>query len=296
VLGSLRAIIVPNYILLINNLLFEPQYNGPLPDFFNRFLISMCLWFKGYCMKNKLSKVCWSLVMLLCGCTETTEVVRIAAPENQKVQDVPVGQSVGVRDADSSQCAAGGMVYIVYIDENLNSNLDAEDSVVKEYPICNGSNGNNGSNGSNGQNGNGVAFTVVEASTQVCGNGGFTILMATDVGNTGVYSVEADNQQSMTICNGANAAPTEYTAVDTILACGNNVAYKEVLLRLQNGQVLGSVSNDTGGSMTRLSFLSDGTFMNTDDSGCVFTLSTSSDGKTRSISWGGQVQKSWSMP
>ena len=120
-------------------------------------------------------------------------------------------------------------------------------------------------------------------------------MMATDINNTGVYNSQFPNQQSMTICNGQNGVTPAFTTVETITACGNNVAYKEVLLRLQNGQVLASFSNDTGGTMTRLSFLPDGTFMNTDNSGCVFSLSTSSDGKTRSISWSGQIQQSWPM-
>jgi hypothetical protein len=219
--------------------------------------------------------------------------VRAFTPEAQKkIQDAPVGQSVDVRGANSDECANGGIVYTSYIDVNLNSVFDNEDSVITKYPICNGI---NGSNGQDGQNGNGVAFTVVPASVAVCANGGATVLMATDVGNTGVYDINAANQQSMTICNGQNAVTPAYTPVEPILACGNTVSNKEVLLRLSNGQVLGSFSSDVGGTMTRLSFLPDGNYMNTDNSGCKFSLSTSADGKTRSVSWSGAVQKTWSM-
>ncbi|MBL7543876.1 MAG: hypothetical protein JNL11_08670 [Bdellovibrionaceae bacterium] len=246
-------------------------------------------------MKIRLFSVILLSLLVPFGCTDRVETVRVVTPEAQKVQDVPIGQSVDVRDARAEECSTGGIVYSVFVDVNLNAQFDSEDMLVKKYPICNGSNGVNGSNGSNGVDGNGVAFAVVEASRAECSGGGSTILMASDVGNTGVYKIDAPNQQSMTICNGVNAVLPAYTPVETIVACGNNVSHKEVLLRLNNGQVLGTFSNDTGGTMTRLAFIQDGTFMNTDNSGCVFSLSTSSDGATRSISWGGQTQTSWAL-
>ncbi|MBL7555876.1 MAG: hypothetical protein JNM24_08645 [Bdellovibrionaceae bacterium] len=249
-------------------------------------------------------KTRWYLIGVLLvlnpfGCTDRVETVPAFAPPNsEKISDAPVGQSVDVRSAMTEECQNGGIVYTVYIDVNLSSSFDEEDSVIKKYAVCNGANGSDGSNGSDGKDGkdgNGVAFAVVNASVEQCPSGGSTILMATDVGNTGLYDVNADNQQSMTICNGQNAVTPAYTPVEVIYACGNNVAYKEVLLRLNNGQVLASVSDNTSGKMTRLAFLTDGNFVNTDNSGCNFSLSTSSDGKTRSISWSGSVQKSWSI-
>lgn len=232
-------------------------------------------------------------VLVPLGCTDRTEVVPTTANNVQKISDAQNNQSVDVRPATSSECSQGGIVYTIYVDLNQSEDLDADDSILKSFNVCNGTNGSNGTNGTNGIDGKGVAFAVVAASVEQCPAGGSTILMATDIGNTGVYSVEAPNQQSMTVCNGQNAAVPAYSPVEAIYACGNNVAYKEVLLRLQNGQVLGSFSNNTAGDMTRLAFLPDGNFMNTDNSGCQFSLSTSSDGKTRSISWSGHVQKSW---
>lgn len=240
-------------------------------------------------MNKKLCAAIVISVVIPFGCSDRVETIHAPTPHVQKVQDVPIPQSVEVRPADSAECSNGGIVYTVYVDVNLNASFDKEDSVVKSYPVC------NGSNGSNGQDGSGVAFAVLAASSDVCVGGGSTILMAKDVNNSGVYSVTAPNQQAMTICNGQSAQMPSYTPVDVIHACGDNVPYKEVLLVLSNGKVLGSFSNDTGGTMTRLAFLSDGTFMNTDNSGCVFSLSTSGDGKTRSISWSGNVQKTWSV-
>lgn len=242
-------------------------------------------------MKTQFFLIGVLLVLNPFGCTDRVETVPVIAPPNsEKISDAPVGQSVEVRSAAVEECQTGGIVYVVYIDVNVSGSFDEEDSIIKQFAVCNGT---NGANGSDGKDGNGVAFAVVNASAEQCPSGGSTILMATDVGNTGVYDVNASNQQSMTICNGQNAVAPAYTPVEPIYACGNNVAYKEVLLRLSNGQVLGSVSDNTSGKMTRLAFLTDGNFVNTDNSGCNFSLSTSGDGKSRSISWFGKIQKSW---
>ncbi len=227
------------------------------------------------------------------GCTKGTDFSGTAATQGNKIQDVAGVQSVDVSAATVADCANGGIVYTIYLDANQNTILDEGDGVLKKYSVCNGT---NGTNGSNGHNGSGVAFRVIAAPISVCTAGGSTVMMATDVASTGVYSIDAPNQQSMTICNGQNAVLPDYSPVEPILACGDNVAYKEVLLRLQNGQVLGSFSNDTGGTMTRLAFIPDGNYMNTDNSGCTFSLSTSTDGKTRSISWYNTIQKTWTMP
>lgn len=101
--------------------------------------------------------------------------------------------------------------------------------------------------------------------------------------------------QSGSVCNGQSVELPQYVPVDVIRPCGESVAYEEVLLRLNDGQVLAVFSANTAGDMTRLSLLPDGSYVNTDGSGCQFTLSTSSDGAERAISWWGQVQETWSM-
>lgn len=221
------------------------------------------------------------LLTLSFGCVDRVDSTKSPQPDAQKTQEVTVPpQGMDVRAAEPEECNTGGIVYTVYLDLNSNRTFDEEDTQVKKYSVCNGASGTNGTNGLNGQNGNGVAFSVISADITTCPHGGATVLLATDVGNQGIYSVTAPNQQSMTICNGQNAVVPQYTPVEPIIACGNTVAYKEVLLLLSNGQVLGSFSNDIGGTMTRLAFLADGTFMNTDGSGCIFTLETSEDGVT----------------
>lgn len=269
-------------------------------------------------MTSQITAILLSVISLaLVSCTDyISDSPTTTKPADQQKQSVQINQSVDVREANAEDCVNGGVVYTIYLDMNINSTLDVDDVIVKKYPVCNGSrgkdgtdgksgvdgkdgtdgaDGKNGTDGTNGKDGVGVAFKVVSADLATCPAGGSTILMASDPTNSGVYDVTSANQQAMTICNGQNAQAPSYTPVEPIMACGESVAYKEVLLRLSNGQVLGSFSNDIGGTMTRLAFLPDGTFMNTDSSACVFSLATSSDGKTRSISWAGQVQKSWEI-
>lgn len=268
-------------------------------------------------------------VAVLAGCTVDATRNRSSnagtgsdAPDNSS-QTVSSPKSIDVKSASSAQCPAGGMVYSVFLDANSNGVFDSSEDVVSEQVVCsgvngrngadgangaNGSNGSDGTNGSNGSNGHSVVFSQVAAPSNVCSAGGTTLMMALDVLDGGAYSAGLPDQQSMTICNGmngqngadghdgANAPTPAFSPVEPILACGATVSYKEVLLRLSNGQVLGSFSDSASGANTRLAFLPDGSYVNTDGSGCSFSLATSSDGHTRSISWNNQVQMTWALP
>lgn len=188
------------------------------------------------------------------------------------------------------------------VDTNKNNTLDASE-ITATTVLCDGAAGAAGEAGATGAagpagaNGHNAVFSITSANSETCTNGGVVILMALDVNDTGVYSAELPQQQSATICNGQNgmAAPASpYQIVDAIKTCGDTVANKEVLLRLQNGQLLATVSDNVSGYNTRLSFVVDGNYVNTDKSGCTFSIATQN--KTRSISWGGQVRVSWQMP
>lgn len=85
---------------------------------------------------------------------------------------------------------------------------------------------------------------------------------------------------------GADSPPTPYTVVNVIQPCGAaSSPYKEVLLLLENGDLLASFSETASGQNTRFAFLPDGSYVDTDASGCAFTVSTV--GSTRSVSWTG---------
>ena len=182
------------------------------------------------------------------------------------------------------------------VDTNKNNTLDASEITHTEV-VCDGAAGEPGASGPAGANGHNAVFSITPALAAICPNGGVVILMALDIEDKGIYSAALPQQQSATICNGANgmsAAASPYQIVDVIRPCGITVSNKEVLLRLQNGHLLATVSDNVNGYNTRLAFVVDGNYVNTDPSACSFSIST--QGKTRSISWSGAVQSSWQMP
>ncbi len=72
----------------------------------------------------------------------------------------------------------------------------------------------------------------------------------------------------------------------------NTSAYREVLLILNTGQIVSSFSDDFAGDSTRFTLLPDGSYIDTDNSGCNFTVSTDSINHLRIISYPGGSQ-SW---
>jgi hypothetical protein len=210
-------------------------------------------------------------------------------------------------------CASGsGLQINTGIDSNRSSTLEASE-IIGSQVLCDGAKGETGATGSTGSagaagsNGYNMVFQSTQASSEQCFAGGSVVVMALDTNRNGHYDPSDSNASTVTLCNGVNgsngsngtngtnAVVPAYTPVAPIYPCGKTVAFKEVLLRLQNGEILSSFSDNSAGSMTRLTFLPDGSYLDTDDSSCQFSIATSSDKQSRSISWGGQVQQSWAL-
>lgn len=116
---------------------------------------------------------------------------------------------------------------------------------------------------------NGLCKTIIMGSEDVNGN------------------IDASRPiKSATVCDGfdgedgEDATPSPYDIVDIVRPC-NGTGHSEVLLVLQNGTVLVSMSGDATGTNTRLGVLTDGTYVTTDGNSCTFTLSN------RTITWSG---------
>ena len=159
--------------------------------------------------------------------------------------------------------------------------------------------------GQNGSNGHNSIISMVTATTAQCSTGGTVIVSATDNNNDGIVESTDSNIQTSIICNGqvgavgqtgatgSSAPPTPFTPVNYITPCGpNSSPYKEVLLVLEDGNILADFSDTVSGYNTRLAFMPDGTYQDTDSSACVFTVST--NGHTRTVSWSGGNQ-SWTF-
>lgn len=156
------------------------------------------------------------------------------------------GHSMASRSsiADSSLCVNGGNVLSVGLD--INDDTVLQDGEISDVLVaCNGLNGANGSNGTNGTNG----------SNGSNGSNGAT-------GATGAA--------------GSNAPPTAFTPVALINPCGASPSgFDEMFIKLQNGMVIASFSDNNTGYNTRMSVLRAGTYQTTDNDACIFTLDSS---------------------
>lgn len=155
-----------------------------------------------------------------------------------------------------------------------------------------GPTGQSGTNGSNGHN----SLLVTLSGAPGCVAGGKTLLVGTDLddsttleagevtasaeicnGQNGADGVDGEDGQDGTNgvngTNGADAPPTALTPVEIVDPCGDAPGvYDEVFVRLQNGTLLASFSQNSSGLNTRFSVLVAGNYMTTDGDNCTFSV------------------------
>ncbi len=153
-----------------------------------------------------------------------------------------------------------------------------------------GTAGTNGAPGLAGSNGVSSAFIITPATILECASGGYDIAL-TDTTHSQTISIcngnaGATGNAGTNGTNGQNGGTVSFSLVQVIQPCGAaSSPWKEVLLGLQGGQILSSFSEAASGTNTRFSFIPNGTYSDTDASGCSFTVS--GDGSTtNSITWG----------
>jgi hypothetical protein len=200
--------------------------------------------------------------------------------------------------AGNQECPQGngGVSYTTFIDHNNTGVYASNDTVTSVNYICNGATGAAGTNGTDGTAGTSSSVNMAAASVNECPSGGWDITMT----NAGVTS------QPYPLCNGADGtagatgatgdtgatgaagapAPTyNLSLVQLIAPCGEASSdYKEQLMLFSDGSLLADFSASSDADTVRLSFIPDGVYIDTDDSGCEFTVSTS--GATRTLTWG----------
>jgi hypothetical protein len=181
----------------------------------------------------------------------------------------------------------GGVEYTTFIDYNNTGVYADNDTVTSTNYVCNGATGSTGATGATGAAGAGSSVSLIAANGDQCPNGGWEITVTSG----GVAS------QSYPLCNGATgstgatgatgAAGTSsgLSLVQFIAPCGmGSSAYKEQLMLFSDGTLLADFSGSASADLVRLSFIPDGTYQDTDDSACTFSVSTS--GNSRSLTWG----------
>jgi len=231
------------------------------------------------------------------------------------------GYGAGIKTTQLSvgnaNCPNGGVQLENFQDLNNNGTLDTGESLLGLTYVCNGSNGSNGSNGTNGSNGsngsngtngtngtNGVSttFSIVTDNGTHCTNGGFDLTLTdsthseTDYVCNGNNGANGQNGQAGTNgTNGSSGGTVSFSLVQAIEPCGaNSSPWKETLLGLQGGQILASFSETVSGQNTRFAFIPNGSYIDTDSSGCNFSVT--GDGTTWSqINWGSgsNVYSTW---
>jgi hypothetical protein len=147
-----------------------------------------------------------------------------------------------------------------------------------------GDTGNIGAPGNNGSNSIIEILDTQAGGGLSCAMGGLTLIVGVDLNSDNALQAE-EAQSSKDVCNGItgltgaagsnglDAAPTPYTPVGIVDPCGDTVGiYDEVFLRLSNGILIASFSDNANGKNTRWSILVPGSYVTTDGSNCSFTV------------------------
>lgn len=149
------------------------------------------------------------------------------------------------------------------------------------------------------------ALVAIYPNDTQCGSAGGNLLLAgTDLNhNTTLDTNEVS--ASADICNGAvgqtgatgaqgqvGPAPIApvFMPVAVVFPCGqNSSSYKEALLGLSGGGLFGEFSGSSDATTVRNTLIPDGSFYDTDNSQCIFAVSTDSSGN-RSVTWTGSTE------
>jgi hypothetical protein len=250
-------------------------------------------------------------VVSLAGCTGVEGMGGPKGADGQNGQDGKDGVSTLLilqRQDAAAGCNGGpGVVASSYQDVDGSGTVTTGDKLLSQAVVCDGTNGTSGTNGSDGAPGpqgpqgpagaDGASCTVQAVDADPTGpapNGGALISCGTTSTLVLNGAPGAPGPQGEP---GTPAPPTAFSVVSVIDPCGDAPGiFDEVFLRLANGQLIASFSDDSSGTNTRLSILVDGSFMTSDGSSCAFTVSTdtSTTPATRTISWAGGSE-SWPL-
>lgn len=128
---------------------------------------------------------------------EVLETVTICNGENGS--DGSNGLNSIIRTSPSTNCADGGTLVQVGIDDNANGTLEAGE-VDSSFDVCNGANGNNGSNGLNSV----VDVRTFTGNAGSCNtnDGGIVIRVGIDDNGNGSLDIPGEVDQTQYICNG----------------------------------------------------------------------------------------------
>jgi hypothetical protein len=206
-----------------------------------------------------------------------------------------VGAGVFTTQEETACNGAGGVQITTFTDPNNTGVYNADDDTVTSTSlVCNGAAGATGAAGTSS------TVNVSAATTNECPTGGYNItvtnggvssqpysLCSGAVGSTGLTGqTGATGQTGQTGATGAQGVAGVVGTLQLIAPCTTaSSAWKEELICIGNGSLLADFSATMAGDETRLSLIPDGSYEDTDASGCDFTVTTASNGNT-TVSWG----------
>lgn len=159
----------------------------------------------------------------------------------------------------------------------------------KGDPGADGQDGVDGTNGTNGHNSL-LSLTRGTVSSAVCTSlNALLVKSGVDSNDNNVLENSEVNAASF-VCDGQTgpqgpqgpAGPTgTYQIISIIDPCGDaSGIYDEVLLKLANGTIIASFSDNANGNNTRFSLIPAGSYVTTDGSNCHFSVDGSGN-----VSW-----------
>ena len=133
-----------------------------------------------------------------------------------------------------------------------------------------GDTGAPGATGAQGEAGQGCSVTqALNGALIECASGSVLVLNGQngEDGQDGEDGMDGQDGQ-----DGADAPPTPYSVSEVIDPCGAESNFDEVLLKLANGAVVASFSENANGLNTRFVIIGPGNYMTTDGTSCQFTV------------------------
>jgi len=118
--------------------------------------------------------------------------------------------------------------------------------------------------------------TFNEGALISCPDGTTTFIENGQDGTNGLDGQNGTNGQNGQ--DGQDAVINGFTIVEIINPCGNSPSvYDEVFLKLSNGQIVTSFSDNANGNNTRFSVLEPGSYRTTDGDNCYFTVNSNGE-------------------
>lgn len=146
-----------------------------------------------------------------------------------------------------------------------------------------GSKGDTGEKGSDGATGE-PGYSIVSLTETVavgdifCTEGGTRIRLAQDTNRNDIWDVTDRSQSMFSVCHGRVGPAGPAIPLEILDPCGDDASITdEVLVRLTDGRLLASFSENANGKNTRFSLLGASSYITTDGSQCYFSVNAAGE-------------------